>query len=59
MPLSASRKGSGVARHQVSKYFTVSFVIEVNEVRNRHLELERQNHCLGCIVLPGRPPSAG
>jgi len=58
MPLSASRKGSGVARHQVSKYFTVSFVIEVNEVRNRHLELDVKT-IVGYIVLPARLPSAG
>ena len=47
-----------IARHQVSKYFTVSFVIEVNEVRNRHLELDVKT-IVGYIVLPARLPSAG
>ena len=37
-----------IARHQVS--FTASFMIEVNEIRNRYLKLERQSHCLGCAA---------
>jgi len=41
-----------IARHQVS--FTASFMIEVNEIRNRYLKLERQSHCLGCAACP--PP---
>jgi len=51
-----------IARHQVS--FTASFMIEVNEIRNRYLKLERQSHCLGGFLLPlhwapSRPAQSG
>jgi hypothetical protein len=45
-----------IARHQVS--FTASFMIEVNEIRNRYLKLERQSHCLGCAACPPWQTSA-
>jgi len=54
MPLSASRKRSGVASccsPSSNQYFTASFMNEVNKVRNRHLKFERQSHCLGCAPI--------
>ena len=47
-----------IARHQVS--FTASFMIEVNEIRNRYLKLERQpsgdaDHTAACVSRPPAP----